>query len=59
MTSMVDTLWLSFLDMRNPNPLEALVLGFPRYLYPLIAESAIVLSYFSHVSDRVSMSIRF
>jgi hypothetical protein len=44
MTSMVDTLWLSFLDMRNPNPLDALALGFPRYLYPLIAELAIGVS---------------
>ena len=58
-TSMVDTLWLSFLDMRKPSSLDALALGFPRYLYPLSTELASGLSYFSHVSDRARRSIRF
>ena len=45
--------------MRKPRPLDALALGFPRYLYPLSTELAIGLSYFSHVSDRARRSIKF
>ncbi len=39
--------------------MEALGLGFPSYLYPLSAESASGLSYFSHVSDRAVGQLGF